>query len=455
MAESKPASRRSVLTSGIAAAAGLLVGIAAGSQAFPRTVTAEKTVVQTQAVTRTETRAETRTETVVKQPPRIPAGDFTWKVSGSTNIVVVGAGPAGAQFTKRIVELVKNVNVTIIDRNSFWVSGPSHVDFVGGIKELKDAVVYFDKLVGDRVRLVNANVVAIDPAERRVETNYGYTKYDLLVLAPGIELATWEVPGLERVKNLHAWDPGLAVRLREELRKLDGGNVVFSVPPAPYKCPPAPYEVAFLSHEYLRELGKKVNVIVLDANANPQPPPKAKIFSEHMTKLGIDYRPNFKVVEVDADKSEVVSDKGERVKFDFLSLLPPNVAPGFVRRAGLGARFMDIDPATFKSKSYDDIYGLGDAVASPYTKSAYVAQRSGRRLAELTAEKLGVTPPEKVSVFNTCWSYVNKKQLSVIEVEWDAKGAVVSGYPKVGDPTEENFGRRQAWERSLLLGIYG
>ncbi|MEM4343108.1 MAG: FAD/NAD(P)-binding oxidoreductase [Candidatus Caldarchaeum sp.] len=447
MTHPKQTSRRSFLSTGIAAAAGLVVGLAAGSQAFPRTV--EKTSTQTQTLT--------RTETVLRQAARVPAGDFTWKVSGSANVVVVGGGPAGVQFAKRLTDLVRNVNVTIIDRNSFWVSGPSHVDLVGGIKELKDTVVYFDRVVGERVRLVNANVVSLDPAERLVQTNYGSTQYDLLVLAPGIELATWEIPGLEKVRNLHAWDPALAVQLRSELRKLAGGNVVFTVPPAPYKCPPAPYEVALLSHEYLRELGKidKVNFIVLDANSSPQPPAKAKIFADEMNKLGIDYRPNFKVVEVDADASELVSDKGERVKFNLLSLLPPNVAPGFIRKSGLGARYMDINPSTFRSRSYDDVFGLGDAVASPYTKSAYVAQRSGRRLAELTAEQLGVSPPEKVSVHNICWSYVNKKQLSVIEVEWDAEARVVQGFPKVGQPTEENFSRRQAWEKSLLLSLYG
>lgn len=445
----KPRSRREILVRGASVAAALAVGLAAGSQAIPRVV--EKTVTREQTVSRTQT------ETVVREPARVQAGDFTWNIAGITNIVVVGAGPGGAQFARRITELVKDVNVTIIDRNSFWVSGPSHVDFVGGIKELKDSVVYFDKIVSDRVRLVNANVVSVNPDERIVHTNYGFTRYDLLVLSPGIELATWEVPGLDRVRNFHAWDPSLATQLRAELRKISQGNVVFSVPSAPYKCPPAPYEVALLSHEYLREQGKtdRVNVILLDANANPQPPAKAKIFADEISKLGIDYRPSFKIVEVDAEKSEVVSDKGERVKFDLLSLLPPNVAPSFVRKAGLGARYMDINPANFRSKTYDDIYGIGDAVAAPFTKSAYVAQRSGRRLAELVAENLGSSPPEKVSVYNICWSYVNKKQLSVIEVEWDAEGKVVQGFPKVGPPTEENFERRQTWEKALLLSIYG
>jgi len=54
------------------------------------------------------------------------------------------------------------------------------------------------------VRLVQARVVSIDPANRVVYTNLGKTSYDLLVLAPGIVLADWEIEGLSAVRNHHA-----------------------------------------------------------------------------------------------------------------------------------------------------------------------------------------------------------------------------------------------------------
>lgn len=463
---SEKTSRRSLLGTVAGVVVGGLVGTAAGSMIFSREtrVTVATTVDRTRTVERTQTEVRTVATTVdrtVTQPilrPMVRAGDFTWKEPGKTNIVVVGAGPAGVQFSKRITELMGDrVTVTIIERNLFWVSGPSHVDFVAGVKKMEDVTMTLDKIVRPNLRIVNANVVSLNPAERIVYTNYGTTKYDLLVLAPGIELASWEIPGLDKAKNLHAWDAVRATLLRQELAKLASGNVVFGVPAAPYKCPPAPYEVAMLARDFVIEQGKgdRVKVIVLDSNAGPQPPPKAAIFREHMTKLGIEYRPNFKIAEVSPEKKEVVSVDGEKVKYDILSILPPNVAPYFVREAELGTRYMDIDPRNFRSRKYDDIYGIGDMIASPYTKSMYVAQRSGKRLAEMMADSLGVKPPETVSVYNICWSYVNKRELSVIEVEWDAEGRTREGFPKVGPPTADNFGRRQEWERAFLLSLYG
>ncbi|MDW8359701.1 MAG: FAD/NAD(P)-binding oxidoreductase [Candidatus Caldarchaeum sp.] len=454
----KTSTRRSVLGAAAGVVVGGIIGTVAGSTIFPRETVKETTVRTTVERTVGTTVERTLTQTRPALRPAVSPGDFTWKEAGKTNIVVVGAGPAGTQFAKRITELMGDrVTVTIIERNLFWVSGPSHVDFVAGVKKMEEVTVTLEKLVKPNLRIVNASVISLNPDERTVHTTYGTTKYDILVLAPGIELATWEIPGLERVRNLHAWDPVRAVLLREELSKISSGNVVFSVPAAPYKCPPAPYEVAMIARDFVREQGRgdRVNVIVLDSNSGPQPPAKAAIFTEHMTKLGVDYRPNFKIAEVNPETKEVIAVGGEKVKFDVLSLLPSNVAPSFVREAGLGARYMDVDVTNFRSRRYDDIYGIGDAVASPYTKSMYVAQRSGRRLAEMMADRLGVKPPETVSVYNICWSYVNKRELSVIEVEWDAEGRPRTGFPRVGPPTADNFGRRQEWEKALLLSLYG
>ncbi|MCS7118172.1 MAG: NAD(P)/FAD-dependent oxidoreductase [Thaumarchaeota archaeon] len=452
--------RRAVLGAVAGVLVGGVIGAVSGSTLFPREVVKEREVIRTE--TRIAERTVTQTaERTVTQPVMRPAaspGDFTWKESGKTNIVVVGAGPAGVQFSKSIVELMGDrVTVTILERNLSWVSGPAHVDFVAGVKKMEQVTMTLEKIPRPGIRIVNASVVQLRPEERTVYTNYGTTKYDVLVLAPGIDLATWEILGLSKERNLHAWDPVRAVMLREELAKITSGNVVFGVPAAPYKCPPAPYEVAMLSREFINEQGKgdRVKVTVLDSNSGPQPPPKASYFREHMTKLGIDYRPNFKIAEVNPETKEVISVDGEKVKYDVLSILPPNVAPSFVREAGLGTTYMDVDPTTFRSRRYDDVYGIGDVILSPYTRSMYVAMRSGRRLAELLAERLGVSRPEKTSVYNICWSYVNKRELTVIEVEWDDAGRTKTGFPRVGPPTAENFSRRQEWERASLLALYG
>ncbi len=69
-------------------------------------------------------------------------------------------------------------------------------------------------------------------------TDVEFVKYDYLVLAPGIDLAWWEVENLDKVPNYHAWYPSTSLALREKALALPrGSKIVFGVPPAPYKCP--------------------------------------------------------------------------------------------------------------------------------------------------------------------------------------------------------------------------
>ena len=66
------------------------------------------------------------------------------------------------------------------------------------------------------------------------------------------------------------------------------------MPPAPYKCPPAPYVVTLLAADLVKELGRggRVKITLVDANANPQPPPKARVFKEWLDKVEVEYVPN-------------------------------------------------------------------------------------------------------------------------------------------------------------------
>jgi hypothetical protein len=108
----------------------LVIGAAVGATAFPRreTVTVTHTVTQTVA------------PPVAPSDPTIRDSDFTWKETGKTNIVVIGARPAGATFVKALAAMPgarDKVTVTAIEQNEVWTSGPPHVDFVIGVKRWK------------------------------------------------------------------------------------------------------------------------------------------------------------------------------------------------------------------------------------------------------------------------------------------------------------------------------
>lgn len=97
--------------------AGLVICAAVGTTAFPRreTVTVTHTVTQTVA------------PPVAPSDATIRDSDFTWKEAGKTNVVVIGAGPAGATFVKALAAMPgvrDKVTVTAIEQNEVWISGP-------------------------------------------------------------------------------------------------------------------------------------------------------------------------------------------------------------------------------------------------------------------------------------------------------------------------------------------
>ncbi len=117
--------------------ASLVVGVAVGATAFPRRGTAT-TTTNTQTTTVKETVTQTVTQTAApsaasSEVPTICDSDFTWKEAGKTNVVVIGAGPAGATFVKTLAAVPgvrDKVTITVIEQNEVWISEPSHVDFV-------------------------------------------------------------------------------------------------------------------------------------------------------------------------------------------------------------------------------------------------------------------------------------------------------------------------------------
>ncbi|MFN3284936.1 MAG: FAD-dependent oxidoreductase, partial [bacterium] len=244
-------------------------------------------------------------------------------------VVIVGCGISGAMCARTLRKLAPDVEVVVLERNPSYVSGPSHVDYLVGLEDAKKVTVTFDGLVRDGVKVIRAGVTGVRPGEGRVVTPQGFVEYSVLVLATGLVPAEHEVRNLLENRRLspHAWTWAGTVELRRAIEAFGGGTFVISVPPPPYKCPPGPYEVACLVQEYWKNKGVRAEVVVLDASDRPQPPLLADLWRRVLQEKGIVYKPSFKVVELDPTTRTLISDRGERQRFDLASVIPPQRAP--------------------------------------------------------------------------------------------------------------------------------
>jgi NADPH-dependent 2,4-dienoyl-CoA reductase/sulfur reductase-like enzyme len=375
----------------------------------------------------------------------------------SRRVVIVGGGISGAMCARTLRKLAPEVEVVVLERNPTYVSGPSHVDYVVGLEDARKVTVTFDALVRDGVKVLRAPATGLRLADNRVLTPQGFVEYNVLVVATGLVPAENEVRNLLENRRLspHAWTWAGTVELRRAVENFSGGTFVIAVPPPPYKCPPGPYEVACLVDEFWKKKGVRAEVVVLDANDRPQPPLLADLWRRVLADRGIVYKPSFKVVELDPSARALVSDRGERQRFDLASVIPPQRAPLFIEEAGLGAPFVPVDPATFRVRGQENVYAFGDVAASPYTKSAFTAFLQGRNAAYHIARALGRDRGDPDPVFNQCWPYVSSREALLVEVAWDKDGRAIPGRNRTAPASPKHVEDRKRWEYGILRAAYG
>src|SRR5947208_12624928 len=128
-------------------------------------------------------------------------------------------------------------------------------------------------------------------------------------------------------------------------------------------------------HSFPTRRSSDLRVLLVDANGAPQPPGVAQGFRDaiSITRADqIEYVTNQKITAIDVGAKTVTTDKGQSYRYDLLSIIPPNKAALFIKEAGLGDAFVEVDPGTFKSTKVENVYAVGDAARTPFTKSAYV-----------------------------------------------------------------------------------
>lgn len=390
----------------------------------------------------------------------------TEKTAG--RVVVVGAGWAGATAAKYIRKWGSNIEVTLVERNSEFISCPLSNLVLGGSKTIQDMIVGYDGLKKYGIKVLRDEAVSVDPEKREVKLERGGTLgYDRLVLAPGIDFIYEQIPGLktedEQGKVLHAWKAGTqTVLLRKQLENMrDGGVFAMHIPKSPYRCPPGPYERACQVAHYFKTKKPKSKVLILDANDDVQS--KKGLFTKAWNeryKGIVEYKPNSELVDVDV-KTLTAKLQFDNVKADVLNVIPPQRAGKIatdLKLANVNARFCGVDFLTYESQVAKNIHVLGDAIQSApaMPKSGHMANQHGKVCASAVVALLNGQPVnDQPMVANTCYSFIDDKEVvhvaSVHRYDPAKKTMVTvegSGGLSPG-PTEQEGQYALAWTKNI------
>lgn len=339
------------------------------------------------------------------------------------HVVVIGGGFAGATCAKYLRMWSPGTRVTLVERESAFVSCPLSNLVLGGSRDIASLTQRYDGLARYGVQRVTDSVTGIDTAARTVRLARGDAlRYDRLVVAPGIDVAPEEVPGLAAGMTdgrlLHAWKAGpQTTALRRQLEAMpDGGVFVMHIPRAPYRCPPGPYERACQVAWYLRQHKPRSKVLVLDANDDIVS--KKGLFTAAWNTLTpgiVEYRGGQELLEVDADRRALRLGFGEE-RGDVLNVIPPQRAGAVAALAGLitaNNRWCGIDYRSFESVAAAGVHVIGDAIlaAPQMPKSGHMANGHAKVCAHAIAALLdGREPDPEPVIGNTCYSFVTDTQ---------------------------------------------
>lgn len=362
-------------------------------------------------------------------------------------IVVLGAGFAGLELSSRLSDaLGDDVDVTLIDRSEGFVFGFSKLDVMFG-RTTPGAVLHrYADVVKPGVRFVSADITAIDPDARRVETTAGTFHADVLVVALGAELDPLATPGLVEGGHEFYTEAG-AFALRDVLEEFDGGQVIVGVCSTPFKCPPAPSETALLVHDLLLRKGvrdrSEVHLVMPLPVPIPPSPPASAALLDAFAERRIHFHASTLVRGLDPDRRvALLSPEGStgEMAYDLFLGVPRHQVPSVVAQSGMTVDgWVPVDPLTLRTR-FEGVYAVGDVTSVGTPKAGVFSEGQAAVVADrIIAEARGEDGPTYGGA-GVCYLEFGGARVASVEVTFLQGQAPVGTY----DPPSEQLAALKA-----------
>lgn len=373
-------------------------------------------------------------------------------------ILIIGGGTAGITVAARLGNLPEPPDVGIIEPSATHYYQPLWTLVGGGVvpKEVsaRDEADY----IPDNATWIRDHAVSFEPDTNTVATRSGakYT-YDVLVIAPGIQLDWHKVKGLSKALGHDGVCSNYSYETVDStwrfLREFNGGRAVFTFPNTPIKCGGAPQKIMWLAEHHMRRRGIRDRAEVVYAAAT------AGIFgverygrtlSKLIAERGVEPHYLRNLVEVRPDSREAIfesldGDDELVVKYDFLHVTPPMSAPDFIKSSPFAndEGWVDVDMYTTQHVEYPNVFSLGDASSLPCAKTgAAVRKQAPVTVANIVSHRAGRALTARYDGYSSCPLVTGYGRLILAEFGYD-------GVPMESFPFDQSRERYTMWALKL------
>ncbi|MGC1503425.1 MAG: TIGR01244 family sulfur transferase [Sulfitobacter sp.] len=389
----------------------------------------------------------------------------------SFEVVIVGAGAGGIAAAASLKARKPDVEIAIIDPADVHYYQPGWTMVGGGIFEAEQTARTMASLIPKGVHWIKSAVAAFEPGNNAVILDgCRVVKYKRLIVCPGIKLDWNGIDGLVEtlghngVTSNYRYD--LAPYTWKLVNGMKQGRAIFTQPPMPIKCAGAPQKAMYLSGDAWHRRGVLKNIDIQFNNAGgvlfgvkDYVPALMEYIQKYDATLNFFHR----LVAVDGPAKKAWFEVAkpdtpvERIEmeFDMMHVCPPQTAPDFIRVSPLAdaAGWVDVDQATLRHKTYENIWSLGDVMNAPNAKTMAAARIQAPIVAEnIVADMRGGAPVAQYNGYGSCPLTVERGR--IVLAEFGYGGALLPSFPKaIIDGTKPS---RAAWflKEKILPPIY-